>query len=131
MSANNDRDNDLIVVVSYLLKRQVRMPEALSALGISRSTYYEQRDKGVLNSVANLMLIADHFDLDKVDLLVRFGHLSNADLITYLERAGELASGEPETGADPQATTTLRKARKQAAPRRRNRPRARTDIPTL
>ncbi|QGZ17003.1 immunity repressor [Mycobacterium phage Itos] len=57
MSAR-DEDNDLIVVVSYLLKRQVRMQEALSALGMSRSTYYEQRDKGVLNSIPNLMAVA-------------------------------------------------------------------------
>ncbi|AEO94431.1 immunity repressor [Mycobacterium phage LilDestine] len=126
MSAR-DEDNDLIVVVSYLLKRQVRMQEALSALGMSRSTYYEQRDKGVLNSIPNLMAVAEHFGLDKVDLLVRFGHLSKADLITFLEREGEVIADGGEATLDPPVLTTVRRRTKS----RLSRPKARTDIPPL
>lgn len=126
MSAR-DEDNDLIVVVSYLLKRQVRMQEALSALGMSRSTYYEQRDKGVLNSIPNLMAVAEHFDLDKVDLLVRFGHLSKADLITFLEREGEVIADGSDATLDPPVLTTVRRRTKS----RLSRPKARTDIPPL
>ncbi|QFG10270.1 transcriptional repressor [Mycobacterium phage DyoEdafos] len=126
MSAK-DEDNDLIVVISYLLKRQVRMQEALGALGMSRSTYYEQRDKGVLNSIPNLMALADHFGLDKVDLLVRFGHLDKTDLLTYLEREGEVIADE-ELANPPQATI-LRVVRRPKP--RMSKPKARTDIPPL
>ncbi|ALF00346.1 immunity repressor [Mycobacterium phage Archie] len=126
MSAR-DEDNDLIVVVSYLLKRQVRMQEALSALGISRSTYYEQRDKGVLNSIPNLMAVAEHFNLDKVDLLVRFGHISKTDLIDFLEREGEVIADGGDAPLDPPVLTAVRRRSRG----RLNRPRARTDIPPL
>lgn len=123
MSAK-DSDNDLIVVVSYLLKRQVRMQEALAALSMSRSTYYEQRDRGVLNSIPNLMAVAEHFDLDKVDLLVRFGHLDKGDLITYLEREGEVITDDEVV--HPQVVTVLKKNRQH-----KRRARARTDIPSM
>ncbi|QFG14278.1 immunity repressor [Mycobacterium phage Tourach] len=126
MSAR-DEDNDLIVVVSYLLKRQVRMQEALSALGMSRSTYYEQRDKGVLNSIPNLMAVAEHFHLDKVDLLVRFGHLSKTDLIDFLEREGEVIADGGDGALDPPVLTTVRRRTKS----RLSQPKARTDIPPL
>ncbi|ASR87077.1 transcriptional repressor [Mycobacterium phage Krypton555] len=128
MSAN-DQDNDLIVVVSYLLKRQVRMQEALSALGMSRSTYYEQRDKGVLNSVPNLMLIADAFGLNKVDLLVRFGHLDQKELVDYLANAG-VVDVEEDEGEDyglPHPPTVTRRAVRS----RRRRVRARLDSPPM
>lgn len=103
------------------------MQEALGALGMSRSTYYEQRDKGVLNSIPNLMALADHFGLDKVDLLVRFGHLDKTDLLTYLEREGEVIADE-ELANPPQATI-LRVVRRPKP--RMSKPKARTDIPPL
>lgn len=127
MSANNDQDNDLIVVVSYLLKRQVRMQEALSALGMSRSTYYEQRDKGVLNSVPNLMLIADAFGLNKVDLLVRFGHLDQRELVDYLADQGVVdVEGDDDIDSPHPSIVTRRAVRS-----KRRRVRARLDSPPM
>ncbi|QOP66513.1 immunity repressor [Mycobacterium phage MiniMac] len=127
MSAKNDQDNDLLVVVSYLLRRQVRMQEALSALGMSRSTYYEQRDKGVLNSVPNLMLIADAFGLNKVDLLVRFGHLDEQELVDYLADAGVVDVEGGEDYEQPHPPTVTRRAVRS----RRRRVRARLDSPPM
>lgn len=128
--STRDEDNDLLVVTAYLLKRQVRMQEMLAALGMSRSTYYLQRDQGVLNSIANLMAVAEHFGLDKVDLLVRFGHLTKGELITYLEREGEVIADVADGVLDPPLVTTVLPVRKRVRTRR-SRPKARTDIPPL
>ncbi|QQV92740.1 immunity repressor [Mycobacterium phage OhShagHennessy] len=126
MSGNTDQNKDLLVVVGYLLGRPVRIQEALSALGMSRSTFYEQRDKGVLNSIPNLMAIADHFNLDKVDLLVRFGHVTKDELLTFLEREGEII----EHSLDPPLATTRTEVRTRTKPAREAL-KARTDIPPL
>lgn len=124
--STNDTDNDLIVVLSYLCKRQVKLQEALQALGMSRSTYYEQRDKGTLASVQNLVAAADHFGLNKVDLLVRFGHIAQTELIDYLESEGaEIVDSHP-----PLRTTTVR-TETERAPRQRTRRRANLDLPPL
>ncbi|AXH67845.1 transcriptional repressor [Mycobacterium phage Bromden] len=127
MSANEERD--LLVTVSWMLNRQVRMKEMLSALGMSSSTFYEQKEKGVLNSLDNLMTVADYFGLDKVALQVLFGHLTKDELITYLEREGEVVADDEET-LDPPKATILKVVRRQK-PRTTNKPKARTDIPPL
>ena len=122
--STDDADRDLVLVLSYLAKRQLKTAEVMGALGMSRSTYYEQRDKGTLTSVEHLMAAAAAFDLNRVDLLVRFGHLDIAELVDYLESVGALeVEGETDEASADFPSDPPR--------RRRKRMRARLDVPTF
>ena len=46
----DDRHRELGAVLSYLVGRQLRTNEIVSALGVSRSAYYLARDEGRLAS---------------------------------------------------------------------------------
>ena len=74
----DDRHRELGAVLSYLVGRQLRTNEIVSALGVSRSAYYLARDEGRLASADNLLRLAKGFGLNPVDLLVRYG-LVDAD----------------------------------------------------
>jgi predicted XRE-type DNA-binding protein len=71
---------DLEVLLSYLLNRQLKQSEIIVSLGISRSAYYDQKERGQLASPANLISAATYFGLNPVDLLVRYGHISVEDV---------------------------------------------------
>lgn len=83
----DDRHRELGAVLSYLVGRQLRTHEIVSALGVSRSAYYLARDEGRLTSADNLIKLAGAFGLNPADLLVRYGLLS-ADAV--LECAEDL-----------------------------------------
>ncbi|AOZ61275.1 helix-turn-helix DNA-binding domain protein [Mycobacterium phage DarthPhader] len=68
----SDVDRPLRVTVGYLVGRQVTLGQMLTALGMSRSTYYAQMEAGTLHSADHLVKTARHFHLNPVDLLVRY-----------------------------------------------------------
>ena len=80
-------DKDLIVTISWLLNRQVSAQEAMDALGIARTTWYAQKKQGTLTCLDNLSVLADHFGLDKIDLFIRYGHITQQDLAAHVENA--------------------------------------------
>lgn len=83
----DDRDRDLGTVVSYLVGRPVRTVELAKALGVARSSYYAARDEGRLISADNLLRLAGVFELNPVDLLVRFGLVSHDVAMEYARNA--------------------------------------------
>ena len=84
----DDRDRDLGTVLSYLVGRPVRTVELAKALGVARSSYYAARDEGRLISADNLLRLADVFELNPVDLLVRYGLVSHDAAIEYAQDTG-------------------------------------------
>ncbi|MGV0992584.1 MAG: hypothetical protein ACOYB7_10035 [Mycobacterium sp.] len=72
---------DLPDVLSLLTGRKVRIGEIVTALNVGRSTYYEQRDEGRLTSADNLLCLAQAFDINPIDLLVRCGLVSRDAVI--------------------------------------------------
>ena len=90
---------DLAKLLSSLADRKVRIGEIITALGVGRSTYYEQRDEGRLLSADNLLRLADHLDLNPVELLLRCELISLgavADCVQKFEITAE-ATRQPRT----------------------------------
>lgn len=94
---------DLDVVLGYLLGRRLTMLELLDALEMPRSTYYQCRTSGTLTSADNLLRAARNLDLNTVDLLVRFGHLTPAEVAAWAAKATDAAWAglHPQDGAPP------------------------------
>jgi DNA-binding Xre family transcriptional regulator len=95
--ALDDSDRELSVVLSYLIGRKLPTAEIVSALGLSRSAYYLQRDEGRLITADNLLRLAAALDINPVDLLVRYGLVSRDAVTEYLSSAGSA----PATSARP------------------------------
>ncbi|HZE14787.1 MAG TPA: hypothetical protein VE197_03250, partial [Mycobacterium sp.] len=68
-----DAQKDPAVVIMYLLGRQLGSTEVHAAFGLSRSGYRKAREQGRLLTADNLMRVAEHFDLNPIELLTRFG----------------------------------------------------------
>lgn len=106
----DDRHRELGAVLSYLVGRQLRASELIEALGVSRSAYYVQRDEGRLVTADNLLRLAVALDLNPVDLLLRYGMISQEAVI---ESAHELQGSAPL----PQRASRLRSRPKRLRPR--------------
>ncbi len=91
----DDRQRELSTVLSYLVGRPLRAVELAKALGISRSSYYAARDEGRLITADNLLRLAAALDLNPVDLLVRYGLVSDDAAMHYAENAGAPAAATP------------------------------------
>lgn len=96
-----DRDRDLDTVVSYLVGRHVTTTEIVEAMGISRSGYYVARSAGRLVTADHLVKLAKAFDLNPVDLMVRFGLLSPEAAIEYVDTLQADASARKVRGVRP------------------------------
>lgn len=72
----DDRHRELGAVLSYLVGRQLRAGEIVEALGVSRSAYYLARDEGRLVTADNLIRLAAALDLNPIDLMLRYGLVS-------------------------------------------------------
>ena len=79
---------DLVAVLSSLADRRVRIGEIIDALGVGRSTYYEQRDEGRLLSADNLLRLAGQFDLNPVELLLHCELISRDAVADCAEKLG-------------------------------------------
>ncbi len=87
-------------MLSYLLGRQLRTSELISALGVSRSAYYVARDAGRLSSPGNLLRLASAFGVNPVELLIRYGFLTHDDVLQYVADSG-LSGSEPRGAPAP------------------------------
>jgi hypothetical protein len=88
-----DKDRELGAVVSYLVGRQVRTGEIINAMGVSRSGYYTAREAGRAITADQLLNIAKVFDLNPIDLMVRFGTLSADTAVAYVETQRNTSPG--------------------------------------
>lgn len=85
-------DNELRGELSELVGRRLHTYELVEALGVSRSTYYLQRDEDRLATADNLLRLAAGLGLNPVELLMHYGHLDRDDI---LEAAGLDPDGQP------------------------------------
>ena len=102
--STDDADRDLVLVLSYLAKRQLKTAEVMGALGMSRSTYYEQRDKGTLTSVEHLMAAVCRWCRPPRRCLARGRESPNGDprhpsLVSYFWCRRRPCRSRPGTGA--------------------------------
>ena len=79
----HDDTKQLDAVLGYLVGRRLSTREVCAALGLSRSTYYEQRDQGRLVTADNVITAAVNLDLNPVDLLVRCGLVPAGAAVEY------------------------------------------------
>lgn len=82
---NDDSDKSLAAVLGYLVGRPLKLREILEALQVSRSSYYNQIDEGRLITADNLIRAARNLGINEVDLLARFGLISDESAIAYTE----------------------------------------------
>ena len=113
-----DAQKDPAVVIMYLLGRQLSSTELYAAFGLSRSGYRKAREEGRLLTADNLMRVAEHFDLNPIELLTRFGLISSEAVAEFVESVESAPLGRTTTRRE-----VARRGLRHANPR--------TDIPAL
>ncbi|AYQ98530.1 immunity repressor [Mycobacterium phage Reptar3000] len=108
MTDSQDAGRGLDTVLSYLARRRVTAKEIAEVLGISRSAYYQQRDEGRLITADNLIRAARGLGINEVDLLVRYGVVSQQAAIEYVERLRQDRVGAAALGAHLDRADELR-----------------------
>ncbi|AKF15223.1 immunity repressor [Mycobacterium phage ShedlockHolmes] len=83
---DDDSGKSLAAVLGYLVGRPLKLREITEALQISRSRYYAQIDEGKLITPDNLVRAAQNLGINEVDLLARFGVISDEAVIEYADR---------------------------------------------
>jgi transcriptional regulator with XRE-family HTH domain len=92
MRVDGDAGKDLAVVLSYLTGRKLTLEEVLTAVEVSRSTYYDRQAKGTLPTTDTLLTAARNLGLNPVDLLVRYGRIAPSDVAAYLAEGQQAAA---------------------------------------
>lgn len=80
----DENGKGLQAVLGYLLDRAVPAKEIYDALGIARNTYHNRIDEDSFPNAEELRLIADSFGLNPVDLMLRFGLITEGHLEPFL-----------------------------------------------
>ena len=94
----DDRHRELGAVLSYLVGRQLRAGEIVAALGVSRSAYYLARDEGRLVTADNLIKLGAALGLNPVDLMLRYGLLSEDSVLECARDLEPAAKGSRRRG---------------------------------
>jgi hypothetical protein len=113
MADESEGERDLEVLLSYLLNRQLKQTDVIEALGISRSTYYDQKERGDVTNPANLLHAAEHFGLNPLELLMRYGYVGFDDVREVWEALNERPTAPTTKGGTLYATTLSRAKVKQ------------------
>ncbi|SBS73440.1 conserved hypothetical protein [uncultured Mycobacterium sp.] len=80
MNNDGEHQRDLEVLLSYLLNRRLKSSEVIGALGLSRSAFYDQKERGDLTRPNNLIAAAKYYGINPLHLLVHYGHVTPADV---------------------------------------------------
>jgi transcriptional regulator with XRE-family HTH domain len=104
-NSNGDRERELHRLLQYLLDRDLTQRQLIEALGISRSTYNDQRRENRLANAENLINAAQHFGLNPVELLCRYGHVTIDDAMNFCQKSPLVTRGF-RTEDDPGDTPT-------------------------
>lgn len=84
MPRTDENGRNLQAVLSYMLNRAVSAKEMHVALGIARNTYYNRSEEDTFPHAEECRLIATHFDLNPLDLQLRFGLITEEHLEPFL-----------------------------------------------
>lgn len=109
MPRTDENGRGLQAVLSYLLDRAVPATEIYGALGIARSTYHGRLNDEDFPDAEECRLVAEHFNLNPLELLITFGLITNATI-------EELGPGENDP---PKSTKNEIKAKKVKSPKLR------------
>jgi hypothetical protein len=82
----NDADRDPEVVITYLVGQPLQAHDIHAAFGLSRSGYRKAREEHRLITADNLLRVADHFGLNPLEVMMRFGLISENAVNDLLER---------------------------------------------
>ena len=77
----NDSEKDPAVVLPYILGKKLGAEDLYAAFGLTKSTYYDNLAKGTLTTADRLIGAARHFGINPVDLLLRYGHITEDEVI--------------------------------------------------
>lgn len=73
MPRTDENGKGLPVVLGYALDRTLAAKDIFEALGMSRARYYTRIEEDDFPNAEECRLLAEHFDLNPVDLMLRFG----------------------------------------------------------
>lgn len=80
MPRKDENGRGLQAVLSYLLDRAVPATEIYGALGIARNTYHGRSEEDTFPNAEECRLVAEHFGINPLQLLVTFGLISQVQL---------------------------------------------------
>ena len=100
MPRSDENGRELQAVLSYLLNRAIPATELHRALGTARNTYANRSREDSFPNAEELRLLAEHFDLNPVDLQLRFGLISLAHLGSVTPLTPEPTERIPVRGND-------------------------------
>jgi hypothetical protein len=95
MPRADDNGRSLESLLTYLLDG-VNAADISAALGVSHATYYRRKREDSYPNAEELRIIAAHFNLNPVDLMVRFG-LVSADDAAQVSRSSPVATAKATT----------------------------------
>lgn len=101
MPHTDENRRGLQAVLGYMLDRAVPAREIYEALKISRNTYTKRSQEDDFPNAEECRLIAEHFDLNPLGLLVSFGLISDQDVERF--RGGD----HFDVGRRAQVMTTI------------------------
>jgi hypothetical protein len=85
----DDTGRDLATVLSYLTGRTLTKEEIWTAMNMSRSTYYDQLEKGTLITADNLRAAAASLGINRADLLTRYRLIDPEEIASLAEVIGD------------------------------------------
>lgn len=83
MARTDENGRDLQVVLGYMLNRAITAKDIYGALGIARNTYNGREKEDSFPNAEECRLMAEHFTLNPVELMLTFGLISQHDLEPY------------------------------------------------
>lgn len=126
----DDSHKDLATVLSYMAGRTLSKEEIWKAMGLPRSTYYDQLEKGTLITADNLRRAAANLGINRAELLTRYRLIDPEEVASLAE---EIAGRRHPLPFPPSWTGVLARTMV-ATPERRatvSRLRPRLDAPPL
>lgn len=83
MPRKDENGKGLQAVIGYLLDRAVPATEIYGALGIARNTYHGRSEEDSFPNAEECRLVAEAFELNPLDLMIRFGLIEDRHLRSY------------------------------------------------
>jgi hypothetical protein len=106
----DDTGKDLATVLSYLTGRSLSREEIWTAMGLRRSTYYDQLDKGTLITADNLRVVAASLGINRAELLTRYRFIDPEEVTALAEQIrGHSYRPGASTGVDVRTETRRHK----------------------
>ncbi len=107
----DDSHKDLATVLSYMAGRTLSKEEIWKAMGLPRSTYYDQLEKGTLITADNLRRAAANLGINRAELLTRYRLIDPEEVAKLAEEIAGLRHPLPSppsrTGVLTRTTVTI------------------------